>query len=282
MSEKCKPNSDNQPQPTSHPRPNLIGVFGSLAIRRKTSHHKKKVLTMNATQKPRTEFSKRLKQELVSWTLIILVVVFLRSTVFGMYEIPSGSMLPTIRIGDRIFANKLAYGLWIPFTKQQILSWNSPKRGDIVLFQSRTDTNTLIKRVVGVGGDVIEFRDGKLVINGKEQPEESNTTIEIPDETRFPVHAFSEELEGAGFRHSIFRAQSYSRTKLDRMVYRVPADHVFCMGDNRDDSNDSRTWGAVPSSEIYGKGVAYVYSARMQESSLWPIVRWERFFRWLS
>ena len=118
-----------------------------------------------------TSFASKAKREIVSWIIMIAIVVFVRSTVFGMYEIPSGSMLPTIRIGDRIFASKFAYVLWLPFAEKQLITWETPKRGDIVLFHSRTDSNTLIKRVVGVGGDELSFHNGRLVVNGQEQPE---------------------------------------------------------------------------------------------------------------
>lgn len=236
---------------------------------------------MSQSDSSKLGWKEKIRKEVISWTIMIVAVVFIRSTLFGMYEIPSGSMLPTIRIGDRIFANKLAYGLWLPFADKQLVTWQTPVRGDVVLFQSRTDSNTLIKRVVGVGGDEIRFQDGRMVINGKPQKEIETPNLAVPDETRFPVNAYAEELDGSGFEHAVFRARFESRTVMDGSSYVVPPGYVFCMGDNRDDSNDSRFWGPVPVNEIFARGVAFVYSVRMPDEGFVPTVRWERFFRWL-
>jgi signal peptidase I len=226
----------------------------------------------------KSDFLSKLKSEVLSWLMIITLIVFARSTAFGMYEIPSGSMLPTIRIGDRIFANKFAYGLWLPFVDHQIFTWQRPQRGDVVLFHSRTDSNTLIKRVVGVGGDTITFKDGRMFINGNGQGESELSGAAIPEETRFPVNVFLEHLDGSAKPHLIFRAQESSRTMADGATYTVPEGSVFCMGDNRDDSNDSRFWGVVPANEIYGKAVVRVYSLHVPDGEMLPNVRWERFF----
>ncbi len=230
----------------------------------------------------KNDFLSKLKSEVFSWLMIITLIVFARSTAFGMYEIPSGSMLPTIRIGDRIFANKFAYGLWLPFVDRQLMTWQHPLRGDVVLFHSRTDGNTLIKRVVGVGGDTITFQSGRMFINGNGQEESALSGVSVPEETRFPVSAFSERLDGSAKSHVVFRAQESSRTMADGATYVVPEGSVFCMGDNRDDSNDSRFWGVVPANEIYGKAVVRVYSLHVPDGEMLPNVRWDRFFSFVN
>ena len=158
------------------------------------------------------------------WSLVIaiLIATSFRSAIADWNDVPTGSMKPTILEGDRIFVNKLAYDLKVPFTTWQLAKWDDPKRGDIVVFQSVDDPDTeLIKRVVGLPGDRISVRSGRLFVNGERQREPFTNK-------RFPDRSF------------------FAPTT-------VPKGHVFVMGDNRANSQDSRVFGPLPKENIEGE-----------------------------
>lgn len=156
----------------------------------------------------------------------LAVAAFIRLFLVSVFTIPSGSMLNTIQIGDYILVNKLSYGLKLPFSGTWIYKGEGPQYGDIIVFKyPKNPSVDYIKRVVGLPGDIIEMRDKQFYRNGEKVVEDY--TIQT-------------------------RPHYYG--PLDNMPpFKVPADEYFCMGDNRDNSEDSRAWGTVNRDEIYGK-----------------------------
>lgn len=207
------------------------------------------------------------------WTLglMALLVFSCRSSLADWYEVPSGSMLPTIQLGDRIFVNKLAYdlrmpfsGTYVPFTDYRIpyvklASLGTPSRGDIVVFVWPEDNRTdYVKRLVGLPGDRVEVRNNILFVNGQEMPREEvdqNKQGVLPPGAATDPNAslFVENLDGV--KHLVFESVS------DNFGPTIVPDHMyFMMGDNRDNSSDSRSWGFVPAENLRGKALRVVLS----------------------
>ena len=182
---------------------------------------------------------------------IILAVLVLRSFVVEPFRIPSGSMLPTLLVGDFILVNKYAYGLRLPVLNTKVLGVGSPGRGDVVVFRYPRDPSIdYIKRVVGLPGDRIGYYGKRLHVNG-----EPVALVErgVSDAVRCgldnaPAAHLEERLGEAG--HAILVCPRLPSVEGE---YVVPAGHYFVMGDNRDNSNDSRFWGAVPEANLVGK-----------------------------
>ena len=187
-------------------------------------------------------------------------------------------MKPTILIGDRVFINKLAYGLKIPYTTYHLLRWSNPARGDIVVFYSPKDGNRLIKRVIGLPGDEIALFQKRIVINGKPMQYallDSNTINRMSFDPEYHYFYLLENL--AGIQHPVMI--SGSQTLLDSFdPIVVPEGMFFVMGDNRDNSADSRVFGFVEGRQILGRAVAIALSR--DGSFLNP--RWARFFKKLN
>lgn len=237
------------------------------------------------TMQPSQKHKKTLLEELYSLALLLGVVFVIRSSVLGLYVIPTGSMLPTIKIDDRLIANRLAYGLMLPFAETQIYTWNKPKRGDIVLFKSPKEDHTFVKRVIGVENDKISFSQGILTINGvpvKEEMQSDRKILENMD-TAENHNDKTLYLESASDmdKHYMLRSTYGGHTYFDTKEYHVPPGKVFCLGDNRDGSNDSRVWGFVDVDKIYGKAL-YVFYSTMRHDGWLPHFRTERFFTKLS
>ena len=208
--------------------------------------------------------------------LVLGVVVFsIRSSLADWSDVPTGSMKPTILEGDRVYVNKLAYDLKVPFTTRHLAEWSNPRRGDIVVFFSPHDGKRLVKRVVGVPGDTIELRNDSLVLNGqpvqyKPIAEELLRGVAAVDRSR-QVYA-QEQLPGQ--RHIVAAIPSVP-ARRNFGPYLVPEGHYFMMGDNRDDSFDSRYYGPVERRRIVGQATAVVLS--FDRSHYW-LPRWQRFF----
>ncbi|MEQ1662265.1 MAG: signal peptidase I [Thiobacillus sp.] len=203
---------------------------------------------------------------------VILIVFALRSFLVEPFKIPSGSMMPTLLIGDFILVNKYTYGIRLPVINQKIVQLNNPERGDVMVFRYPADPSLdYIKRVVGVPGDVVEYRDKKLSINGRPVATENTSTYSYVGSGLNYITAlvYKEKLNGVGHtmmtepgKPSVFPSQamdfayrqncSYS-AEGEGFVCKVPAAQYFMMGDNRDASNDSRYWGFVPDRNIVGK-----------------------------
>lgn len=240
-----------------------------------------------APQTPTVPLMTQVREFVVSLGLLLLAVFFIRSSLFTVYVIPTGSMLPTIKIDDRVLANKLAYGLMLPppFGERQIISWGQPKRGDIVLFQSPVEDHTFVKRVVGIAGDKVSFQNGVLVVNGKLASEVVQTDREIlgdmGDSDKGADQTLYTESNVGDVSHYVLRSNVGGQTFLETREFNVPPGKVFCLGDNRDGSNDSRFWGFVDVDKIYGRATNVFYST-MRHDGWVPQFRTDRFLKPLN
>lgn len=183
--------------------------------------------------------------------VVIVAALLVRTFLVDAFKIASASMQPTLEVGDAILVDKLSYGLRIPLTGRRLLALRSPQRGDVVVFEFHGDRVwDFAKRVVGISGDVVEIRHKQLWINGRP----------------------------ADDPHAVFTAPERDGSGDDFGPVTVPEKHVFVMGDNRDDSEDSRAWGFVPESDIEGRTLLIYWSAdadgrRMRWSRLGSVIR---------
>lgn len=180
---------------------------------------------------------------------VLLIVLVLRSFLVEPFQIPSGSMLPTLKIGDFILVNKFHYGLRLPVLNTKIVDINEPERGDVIVFKyPEKPSINYIKRVVGLPGDVIRYQNKTLFINNEPQPQ--ILLAQLPPNR--PVQQLLLENLG-GVKHEIHKDLM---RPSQNMEWTVPANHYFMMGDNRDNSNDSRYWGFVSEDLLVGKAFA--------------------------
>lgn len=180
---------------------------------------------------------------------VLAIVLVVRSFLVEPFQIPSGSMLPTLKIGDFILVNKYHYGLRLPVLNTKFVSMNDPQRGDVVVFKFPGNTTVnYIKRVVGVPGDKIVYRDKMLYVNGA--PQVQTLKAKLPPK-KPKVLLYSEKL--GSVEHEIYN-DVYRPGQNGEWV--VPEGQYFVVGDNRDNSNDSRYWGFVPDELLVGKAFA--------------------------
>ena len=204
------------------------------------------------------------------------IALLVRTFVIEPFKIPSGSMIPTLLVGDYLFVSKFAYGHRIPFTRQRLFMEEGPQRGDIAVFEFPQDPRKdYIKRIVGLPGDHIAYRNKRLYLNGALVGYKADGLFSYRNEHGQNVESlrFSETIPGAsqeeGVSHPILvRPFSYS----DPSDTTVPPGHYFVMGDNRDNSNDSRYWGFVPDYRLVGEALAIFWSWDHKEGR----VRWDR------
>lgn len=186
---------------------------------------------------------------------ILLLVLIFRSFMFEPFKIPSGSMIPTLLIGDFILVNKYAYGLRLPVTNTKILDIGEPERGDVIVFRYPVDQRVnFIKRLVGLPGDTITYRDKELFVNGEKvglQERGFFTSKDVKCSTPAADALLLEETVGEVTHNALVHTRTRGRD--GRWV--VPEGHYFVMGDNRDRSNDSREWGFVPEDHLMGRAV---------------------------
>ncbi|KKO45269.1 signal peptidase [Arsukibacterium ikkense] len=188
---------------------------------------------------------------------ICLMFVF-RSAVADWNDVPTGSMQPTIEIGDRILVNKMAYDLRLPFSTVSMLKRADPKRGDIVIFASEAAGSRLVKRVIGVPGDVVAMQQNVLSINGQQLAYEAEDMAKARvDAAAEHAVLLTEQLEG--IRHAVKLAPASGGLASFAPV-RVPEGHYLVLGDNRDNSADSRVIGFVPRHEIVGRAGKVLFS----------------------
>jgi signal peptidase I len=193
---------------------------------------------------------------------VILLVFVLRSFLVEPFKIPSGSMMPTLLAGDYILVNKFTYGLRVPILNNTFFEVNQPKRGDVFVFHYPPDpTIDYIKRVVGVPGDKIQYQDKHLIINGEKLNVkfENNYEYEMQGANIISARRSTEQLGDVAHDilvHDIpnqYNSDSLGAKLLNGETITVPADSYFSMGDNRDNSADSRVWGFVPEHNLVGK-----------------------------
>ena len=181
--------------------------------------------------------------------IAILIALFIRTFVVQAFKIPSGSMKPTLQIGDHLLVNKFIYGIKIPFVRKTLLPINNPRREDIVVFIYPMDrSKDFIKRVVGIAGDTIEIRNKKIYLNG----------------------SLYNDGHGVYTDRRFFPASIEPRDNFGPVT--VPAEHIFVMGDNRDQSYDSRFWGFVDLKDVLGKAFIIYWSWNKNNND----VRWSR------
>lgn len=201
---------------------------------------------------------------------LLFGVLIIRSFLFEPFRIPSGSLEPTLLVGDFLVVNKFAYGLRLPVWEKKIVSISEPKRGDIVVFRWPPNPKyDFIKRVIGVPGDVISYHHKILTINGKEAKQDF-VQYTVDESSMHPVAEYQEKL--GKVTHKIFRRSDVPGADFE---VTVPPHQYFVMGDNRDDSADSRYWGFVHDDYLRGKAVFTWLSWDKKE---WTI-RWSRLGR---
>ncbi len=217
-----------------------------------------------------------------SFGVAIFVALLLRAFVVEPFKIPSGSMIPTLQVGDHIFVNKFIYGVRLPYTNIKFAeSYRRPERGEVVVFLWPVDRNTdFIKRIVAIAGDIVELRANVLYINHKpverqriagdchySDVDHSGSVWEQRE-----CEAYRETLDGR--KYTVFQSPgTAARQEANYGPFIVPAHHVFCMGDNRDNSNDSRFWGPVDEVLIKGKAMFIWWSFGQPGEDSNPVVQ---------
>lgn len=230
-------------------------------------------------------------ENLKSLSILLLAIFCFRWSVASPYHVPTASMEPTIKVGDRLLALKLAYDLKLPFTDVSLFSWGQPQRGDIIVFRYPKDPDIdYVKRVIGLPGDKIRVEDNVIYINDEEKERVSHDFDRsiLEDISDYPEHKllFKEDL--GEINHWVMQntrdlqmGRLTSRFPLEGGEYTVPDDSYFVMGDNRDNSTDSRMWGPVPLSYVKGKALFVIFSVNQKTEGILPGLRTDRFGYWL-
>lgn len=206
-----------------------------------------------------------------SFFWVLLLVLVLRSFLFEPFRIPSGSLEPTLLPGDFILVNKFDYGIRLPVISKKIISIHEPKRGDIVVFHWPVNPKVdFIKRVVGVPGDTISYINKVFYVNGQEATQDYQDTLPYLHESGNEIDADKLQENLLGVKHEIY--QFPSRPAENFSTITVPEGMYFMVGDNRDDSDDSRYWGFVPENYIVGKPLYVLFSWEKHDFAM----RWKR------
>ncbi|MFM2408871.1 MAG: signal peptidase [Pseudomonadota bacterium] len=201
---------------------------------------------------------------------VILLVFCIRSFLIEPFKIPSGSMIPTLQVGDFILVNKFTYGVRLPIISKKIIPLNNPQRGDVMVFHYPENPSIdYIKRVVGVPGDIVEYRNKQLIINGVVQQQKAEGDYNYVESGLNFVHTEKRSEQLGEHAHSLlvnpdmpnvhlgsiadFSGRENCSYDTQKFTCTVPAGSYFMMGDNRDNSRDSRYWGFVPDYQIVGK-----------------------------
>ena len=244
--------------------------------------------------KPRRSLVTRIRGQIIGLLPVVAIVLGTRELVAEAYRIPSGSMEPTLLVGDWLLVNKLRYGPHVPFTDLSLPGYAAPKRGDVTVFISPPQditirispdeiTPTLVKRIVGIGGDTLLMRHGQLLVNGITVG--SPNSFVLPDaiaEQPQPIFAWQHGIE---ISHSRFGSPVAAPSLHEWGPVVVPGGSYFMMGDNRDNSVDSRYYGPVPRANLRGTPM-FVYYSYDPESGLDYIgaltaIRWGRLGTWI-
>lgn len=229
------------------------------------------------------------RQNVEAIVIAVALALAIRAFVFQPFKIPSGSMLPTLLVGDHILINKFVYGTRIPLTDKIFFPFSNIDRGDIVVFKLGDDNATdfpmpgkgafYVKRTVGIAGDEIDISGRDVLINGRAVAQVYSGNYEYPDQKFFSVaDRYEQSLSGKDF--SVIYKKGNSSTTSGKMSFPlvVPKNRIFVMGDNRDNSYDSRFWGFVPVENVYGKAFMIHWSWNLSNPGLANKVRWQRIF----
>ena len=259
-------------------------------------------------QKPKKLFSELAREYLQPLLSAIVLAILIRGFFFEPFKIPSESMVPTLLVGDHIFVKRYAYGLRIPFTKTWLTEFENPKRGDVVVFSYPGDESVdFIKRVIGLPGDKIKLEEGILFVNGQkvEQTDLAMTGPEPKNHCHMKLEDASQNLLPSGFKpfpyyrdikefqvkfetfdngvQHLAQRSTHMPVETDLEIT-VPPRSFFVMGDNRDQSQDSRFWGFVPRENLKGKA-EFIWLSLNNEGMSCPgdlgflPIRWDRFGR---
>jgi signal peptidase I len=238
----------------------LVWLFDWLVLAPMRKRRAEAIEAMTAlSQEERDARARTVLQESVpveyarSFFPVLLLILLFRSFVAEPFKIPSGSMMPTLLVGDFILVNKFAYGLRLPVLNKKILAVGEPKRGDVFVFRYPQDPKQdYIKRVVGLPGDEITYRNKTLYVNGVEVPETGVGPYTGPAEFGRDFSSAQVKLEKLGdVEHRIMEMPNV--WVGHEGTWKVPEGQYFAMGDNRDNSADSRFWGFVPEQNLVGK-----------------------------
>lgn len=224
-------------------------------------------------QKEHNQKKSLYKEWIEPFLIAAVVALFIRQFVVEAFKIPSGSMIPTLTIGDHLLVNKFLYGPRIPFTDLRLFPWKEPKRGDIIVFKyPENEDKNFIKRVIGLPGDKIQVVDGSLYINDQQVSMRSlgRSNDRESEGELFGIRPHLMEEQLGDVTHRLQFLQDQKNKKFGPVV--VPQASVFVMGDNRDNSQDSRVWGFVKFEKILGKALIIYWS--WDGDDRW--LRWER------
>ena len=227
----------------------------------------------------------------------LAIFLVLRAFLVEAYRIPSGSMIPTLLVGDWLFVNKAIYGAHVPFSRASLPAYREPKRGDVVVFvspyqgdeaaQGRDPTPTLVKRLVGTPGDTLYMRNAVLYVNGIAQRQGFGANTPAPDPGMAnEVNPLFDWQKKAGLKTSRFGAAPAQPTHDNWGPLVVPPQRLFMMGDSRYNSKDSRYWGFVPRENVRGKPLFVYYSYNADDSDrplpMLTDIRWSRIGHWIK
>ncbi len=205
--------------------------------------------------------------------IFLALMSIFRSAIADWYSVPTGSMQPTIKEGDRIIVNKMAYDFRLPFTDISLASLDSPKRGEIIVFESKAANLRLIKRIVGLPGDVVSMHNEVITINGQQLTLQALDDNQVTNDAS-KLNYFSETI--GKINHRINVDDNASNLLSNFSPVTVPKGHYLVLGDNRRHSADSRVYGFVPRHELRGKATVIAFSVDYDDHY---IPRKERFFQ---
>lgn len=226
----------------------------------------------------------------------LAIFLILRAFLIEAYRIPSGSMIPTLLVGDWLFVNKAIFGAHIPFTNSSLPAIRDPRRGDVVVFVSpyqadeaergNDPTPTLVKRLVGTAGDTLYMRSGILYVNGIAQRQGYGAASQVSPEIANSVDPLFDWQKKVGLRSSRFGAAPSQPNHDNWGPFVVPPHRLFMMGDSRYNSKDSRYWGFVPRENVRGKPLFVYYSYNADDSDrplpMLTDIRWRRIGHWIK
>ena len=252
--------------------------FGEVpALRSYRSSSNLKQLRFRIMTQPLQLFRHPLWLEWRGLIVFLIVMIAFRSAIADWNQVPTGSMKPTILDGDRVVVNKLAYRLRFPLTNWELLRWSAPARGDIITFYSPLDSELLIKRVIGIPGDQIALANNALIVNGKTSKYSriDNEVITSLDRFQKARHRFFYEHIGQS-KHPVMVQPGTATTYNSFDAITVPPGKFLVLGDNRDNSKDSRVFGLVSADQVMGRAFAVAFSMNYDN---YYLPRGDRFFQ---